>query len=141
MPLAIKISLACSGVFLLTGMLLGVVKYQKMMTSHTHQAPVYIDIAHRALLLYSFAALVMAELLRYSPYSTSAQAWIAGIPLFSFAVIVVRYIQLGFENKVDNQFRERNFNTTWGMYFLIVGQVGGVAAIVWGFFQTQMFAS
>ena len=139
MPVAVKMSLASSGLFLLAGMLLGVVKYQKMMTSQTHQAPVYIDFAHRASLLYSFAALVIAELLRYSPYSGTAQVWMAGMPLFFFAATVARYIQLGIENKVDNQYRERNFVTTWGMYLLIVGQIGGVAAILWGFFQTQMF--
>lgn len=139
MTIAVKMSLACSGLFLLLGMLLGVVKYQKMMTSETHQAPVYIDIAHRASLLYSFAALVIAELLPYSPYTTTAQIWMAGIPLFCFAVIVARYVQLGFENKADNQFHERTFSTTWGMYLLIIGQIGGFAAILWGFFQTQIF--
>lgn len=141
MTLSVTMSLACAGFFLLTGMVLGVVKYLKMMASPTHQAPVYIDIAHRASLLYSFAALVIAELLRYSPYSATAQVWMAGLPLFFFAVTIARYVQLGFEDKIENQFRERNFMTTWGMYALIVGQIGGFTAILVGFLQTQVFAS
>jgi len=44
-------------------MLIGVVKYRRMMESAEHQAPVYIDIAHRAAFFYSFAALVMVRLL------------------------------------------------------------------------------
>jgi hypothetical protein len=139
MALSVKMSLTCSGIFLLSGMILGVVKYHKMMTSPSHQAPIYIDFAHRASLLYSFAALVMAELLRYSPYSSIAQVWMAGLPLFFFAVTVGRYVQLGLENTTDNQYRVRNFITTWGMYLLIAGQIGGFTAILWGFLQTQVF--
>ena len=58
MSLAVKITLAASGIYLLTGMLIGIVKYRRIMTSAGHRAPVYIDIAHRAALMYSFAALV-----------------------------------------------------------------------------------
>lgn len=64
MSAAIKISLIASGIFLLTGLLSGVLKYRRIMTSPRHRAPVYVDkIAHRASLLYSFAALVIARLL------------------------------------------------------------------------------
>jgi hypothetical protein len=33
----------------------------------------------------------------------------------------------------DNQFEERNFLTTWGMVLLIVGELGGVSILFWGF--------
>jgi hypothetical protein len=59
------------------------------------------------------------------------------VPLFFFATAVAQYFKLGIENKVRNQFKQRSFVTTWGMLFLIVGEVGGVGAIVWGFIQTQ----
>ena len=109
------------------------------MTSPANRASMYINIAHVASFLYSFAALVMAELLRYSPYSIAAQMWMAGIPLFCFALAIGQYLRLGLWNKTDNQFKERNFNTTWGMYLLIAGEIGGVSLILWGFFQTQIF--
>jgi len=137
MNIAVQITLAAAGLFLFVGLIGGVMKYHGIMTSENHRAPVYIDVAHRASLMYSFAALVMAELLKYSPYSVAVQCVITLVPLFFFATAVAQYFKLGIENKVRNQFKQRSFVTTWGMLFLIVGEVGGVGAIVWGFIQTQ----
>ena len=135
---AVKLTLAASGIFLFVGMVGGVLKYHGIMTSRNHRAHPYIDIAHRASLLYSFAALVMAALLYFSPYSEPVQLVITGVPLFFFAVAIAQYYRLGLEGKVTNQFKERNFTTTWGMLLLIVGELGGVGAIVWGFIATQL---
>lgn len=140
MNLAGKISLASSGFFLLVGTLLGVVKYMRMLNSPDHRAPVYIDIAHRAALQYSFAAVVIAQLVQYSPFSLPVQLLLTCVPLALLAATIMRYLQLGIENRTDNQFRERNFMTTWAMYGLIVGEVGGIAGLVWGFLQTQFLA-
>jgi hypothetical protein len=138
MNLAVKISLAASGVFLLAGMLLGVVKYRAVMRSRAHRAPVYVDIAHRAALLYSFAALVIAKLLEYSPYSERVQLAAAGVPLAFFALTIAGYSAHGLRDDTENIFAERNFTTTWFMYALIAGEVGGVAVILWGFIKTQL---
>ena len=140
MSLAVKISLAASGVFLLAGMLLGVVKYRRIMRSPAHRAPVYVDIAHRAALLYSFAALVIAKLLEYSPYSERVQLAAAGVPLVFFALTVAGYAAHGFRDDTDNIFAERNLTTTWFMYALIFGEIAGTAVILWGFIQTQFLA-
>ena len=51
LPLAVKISLLVSGLFLLNGMLTGIWKYAKIMSSPEHKAPVYVDIAHRTFFL------------------------------------------------------------------------------------------
>lgn len=134
---AVKLSLAASGVFLMTAMLLGIVKYRHMLRGPSHQAPFYIDTAHRAALLYSFAALVIAELLRYSPFTPAVQLVIAAAPLLFFAIAILTYTLLGLKNQTDNQFRERNFNTTVGMWLLIAAEVGGFGAILYGFFSTQ----
>lgn len=140
MTTAIKLALTGSGLFLFVGLLSGVWKYRTMMASPTHQAPIYVDIAHRAALLYSFAALVMAELLRYSPYSEAVQITITMAPLSFFAIAIGRYFQLGMSNTTENQFAERNFHTTVGTWLLIVAEVGGIGAIVWGFISTQWLA-
>ena len=137
---AIKITLAASGIFLFVGMIGGVLKYHGIMTSQDHRAHPYIDTAHRAALLYSFAALVMAELLKYSPYSDRVQLAITCVPLFFFALAIGQYFKLGLERRVTNQFRQRNFSTTWGMLLLMIGEVGGVGAIVWGFVSTQLLS-
>ena len=137
MHLSVKISLAAAGIFLLTGMLLGIVKYRRTMSSAEHRAPVYIDIAHRAAFLYSFAALVIARLLEYSPYSMSVQLVAALVPLAFFALTIIGYATHGFKEDTDNMFRERNFTTTWFMYALIIGEIGGMSVILWGFVTTQ----
>jgi hypothetical protein len=138
MNLAIKLSLAASGTFLLVGMLLGVVKYRRIMTSPAHRAPVYIDIAHRASLLYSFAALVIAKLLEYSPYSATVQLIAAGVPILFFALTIIGYSTHGFRDDTENMFAERNFITTWFMYALIAGEIGGMCVVLWGFVSTQL---
>ncbi|MGA9997900.1 MAG: hypothetical protein WBP93_20960 [Pyrinomonadaceae bacterium] len=138
MNLAIKISLLASGLFLLSGMLTGILKYRTTMTSPEHRAPVYVDIAHRASFLYSFAALVIARLLEYSPYSQSVQVFAAVVPLAFFAITILGYTAEGLMNRTDNLFRERNFTTTWYMYALIVGEIGGFSVILWGFLSTQI---
>lgn len=138
MTIAVKICLLFAGIFLLAGMLVGVLKYVFTMRSVEHRAPVYIDIAHRASLLYSFAALVMAKLLEYSPYGLNVQLTIAIVPLVYFALTIFQYTKLGLLGQERTQFSERNFITTWFMYGLIAGEIGGVALILWGFIQTQL---
>lgn len=133
MSAAIKISLAASGLFLLTGLLSGILKYRKIMTSPKSRAPVYVDIAHRASLLYSFAALVIARLLEDSPLWPGVQVWAAAVPLIFFALTITGYLMHGLKDDTNNLFSERNFTTTWFMYLLIVGEVGGVGLIFGGF--------
>lgn len=140
MNLAVKISLAASGIFLLAGMLIGVVKYRQTMTSATHRSPVYIDIAHRAAFMYSFAALVMAKLLEYSPYSERVQLAAVGVVLVFLGLTVAGYLSEGLKNRTENLFEQRNFKTTWYMYALIAGEIGGMSVILWGFLSTQLFA-
>ena len=139
MRLAVKISLAASGLYLLAGMLIGVVKYAKTMRSSEHRAPVYIDIAHRAAFMYSFAALVIARLLEYSPYSARVQLGAAGLVLLYFAVTIAGYLSHGLRDDTDNMFASRNFTTTWFMYTLIAAEVGGLSVILWGFLSAQFF--
>lgn len=137
MNLAVKMSLLASGLFLLAGMLIGILKYQRMMTRGTHTAPVYVDIAHRAAFLYSFAMLVVAKLLEYSPYSLRVQLGASGIVLLFLALTIAGYLAHGLKEDTDNLFRERTFTTTWYMYMLIIGEIGGLSVIIWGFIRTQ----
>lgn len=138
MNLAVKISLLASGLLLLAGMLIGLVKHQQMLKSADHLAPAYIDIAHRAAFLCSFAMLVIAKLLEYSPYSETVQLISMSAVLIFFAVTIVGYFSHGMINKTDNLFRERNFSTTWYVYMLAAGEIGGLSVIIWGFISTQL---
>lgn len=135
---AARLALLASGLFLLTGLVTGIWKYHGIMTREGHRAHVYVDIAHRAALLYSFAALVMMKLVEYSPYSAAVQLWATALPLFFFAAAIASYVYHGFAEDTDNQLRERNLASTWGMYLLIGGEVGGVLVLFWGFLRTQV---
>ncbi|MGB5014150.1 MAG: hypothetical protein WBO68_08975, partial [Pyrinomonadaceae bacterium] len=116
MNLAIKISLLSSGLFLLAGMLIGIVKHRQMLSSSDHMAPAYIDIAHRAAFLYSFAMLVIAKLLEYNPYSEGVQLLATALVLAFLSITIVGYFVTGMMNKTDNLFRQRDFRTTWYVY-------------------------
>ncbi len=137
MALATKIALLASGLFLLSGMLTGVWKYAKIMSSPEHKAPVYVDIAHRASFFYSFASLVIAKLIEFSPFSPGWQTAIVAAPLLYFVLTVIGYVREGVLNRTDNMFAERNFVTTWFMYGLIAGEIGGLVLILGGFIYTQ----
>jgi hypothetical protein len=91
MPVALKLSLAASGLFFLCGLLTGIWKYRKIVTSAEHRAPVYVDIAHRASLLYSFAALVIARFVELSPFSEPVETLAAALPLLFFALTICTY--------------------------------------------------
>jgi hypothetical protein len=135
---AVKLALLASGIFLFVALVGGVLKYRGIMRSENRRAPYYIDIAHRAALMYSFAALVMAELLKYSPYSETFQIVITAVPLFFFAVSIAQYFKLGIENKTNNQFKKHNVFMKLNMWLLVVGELGGVGFIVLGFIQSQI---
>ncbi len=135
---AARLALTASGLFLLSGLATGVWKHRRILTSPEHRAPVYVDIAHRAALLYSFAALVMMKLVEYSPYSNAVQMWATAVPLFFFAAAVFSYVYHGFLEDTENQLAERNFVSTWGMALLIAGEVGGILVLFWGFVSTQV---
>ena len=139
MPLATKIALLASGLFLLSGMLTGVWKYAKIMSSLEHKAPAYVDIAHRASFFYSFASLVIARLIEFSPFSQTWQTVIVAVPILYFVLTVIGYIREGFLNRTENMFAERSFVTTWFMYGLIAGEIGGFILILGGFIYTQFF--
>ncbi len=133
MILETKVALTAAGVFFMTALLTGIWKYRRMLDDESHTAPPYVDVAHRAALLYTFAAVLLARLVEESPFSRTTNLLAIGGPLVFFATAIATYVRLGAENRTDNQFRERNFATTWGMIALIVAEVGGFGLLFAGF--------
>lgn len=133
MSYAVKISLAAAGFYLLTGMLIGVIKYRRTMRSAEHRAPVYIDIAHRAALLYSFAALVVSKLLEHNAFTDAVLLPATLAVLTFFSLTILGYLLTGLKNETENLFSERNFVTTWFMYALIAAEIIGFIIIFAGF--------
>ncbi len=133
------LAITACGVFFMIGLLTGVWKYAAIMKNENHEAHIYINIAHRAALLYSFACLVLKEFVHYSALSDFIELIaVASVVLF-FASAVFTYILLGIIQKTDNQFRSKNIITTWGMYLLIIGEIGGFGILLFGALKNLYF--
>ncbi len=102
---SVQLSLAAAGLFFLTGLLTGVWKYAHMAASPQAQTPTYVDIAHRAALFYSFAALLIAAFAALSAWPETINFWAATAPLAFFALAIGAYVLHGLLGDTDNQFR------------------------------------
>ena len=118
-------ALVCAGVFFAVALFLGVWKWRQMMASPDHRAHPYVDIGHRAALMYSFAAMLLAVFASLSAFGPEVDLVATAVPLFYFAVAIGTYIVHALRAQTDNQFAERNFVTTWGTALLAVGEIGG----------------
>jgi hypothetical protein len=130
--LAIKLLITAMSVYFLNALLTGVWKYRSMMRAPTHQAPFYVDIAHRASFQYAFACLVLIVLAYFCIWPPLVQVAAVASLLIFFTVSIATYVRLGFSGHTDNQFRERNFTTTIGMWLLIAGEIGGFLVLASG---------
>ena len=101
---AVKLCIFSSGLFFLTGLLTGAWKYFHIERSPKATAPVYVDIAHRAALQYSFAALLLAVFAALSRWSRTVDLLAAAAVLLFFALAIGGYIVHGVLQDTDNQF-------------------------------------
>lgn len=134
--------LLAAGIFFLSGLLTGAWKYAHIHASAEAQAPAYVDIAHRASLLYAFAAILIREFVPYSPLGATGTLWAVGVPLLFFASAIVMYVIHGLLRDTDNQLRKphvlgRRHMPGWMiagyMVALAVGEIGGFAVLFYGF--------
>jgi hypothetical protein len=130
--------LAGAGMFL-WALLLGVWKYRQIMTSESHAAHPYVDIAHRAALLYSFALLLIATFVQLSGWSELVNLLAAGAMALYFYAAVAGYVLHGWRRDTDNQFRDPVPGTHVMMITLIVAEIGGWLVLVAGFLDRQVF--
>lgn len=101
---AAAVGLACAGGLLGLAMLLGVWKYVEICRSSASRAPVYVDIAHRAALMYAFATTLLALL---AQANALAPPWALASVLAavaSFLVSIASYVLHGVLRDTDNQF-------------------------------------
>ena len=133
MKSSIVLTTTACGVFFLTALLTGVWKWRAMVHATDHQAPFYVDTAHRAALMYSFACLVLIRFLELSPLPDAINLVAAGLPLFFFALAIGTYVHLGYRNTTTNQFAMRSVATTTGTGLLAVCEIGGFAMLFGAF--------
>jgi hypothetical protein len=133
-----KAVLLAAGLIFLWALLLGVWKYRQIAASPEAQAHPYVDIAHRAALLYSYATLLIAVFVELSGFSTLVNAIAAFVPIFFFVAAIAGYCFHGAKRDTDNQFRDPVPGTHAFMWALIVGEIGGVAVLIAGFVDAQI---
>lgn len=136
-----KAVLVGGGVMFLLALALGVWKYQQMATAKTHLAHPYVDTAHRAALLYSFATLLVATFVQFSGFSQLVDLVCAGVLYFFFLGAVVAYAYHGWRRDTDNQFRDPAPSPVAVhayMAALIVGEIGAFSVLLAGFVEGQI---
>ena len=138
MQTSVLIATAACGIFFLTALLTGVWKWRAMLRAPDHLAPHYVDTAHRAALLYSFACLVLIHFAQLSPFPEAVNAVAVSAPLLFFAVAIATYVVLGRADATDNQFQERSFATMTGTGLLAVSEIAGFGVLLLGFVVGQL---
>jgi hypothetical protein len=134
-----KVVLLLSALMFLWALLLGVWKYQQIVAAEDSHAHPYVDIAHRAALLYSFALLLVAVFVELSGWSTLVNLLAAGAMAFYFYAAVAGYAIHGWRRDTDNQFHHPVRGTNAVMVSLIVAEIGGWLVLIAGFLDAQIF--
>ena len=137
--------LLAAGLYFMTALLTGWWKYRCIATSETATAPVYVDIAHRAALMYAFAAMLLREFVPFSPVGPEATVWVVAAPLLFFGLAIAGYVLHGILRDTDNQLRRPHrlgrgtlpdAAISTFMWALAIGEIGGFAILLWGFLKS-----
>lgn len=134
-----RITVLLAGLIFVWALALGVWKYRQMATSPTHLAHPYVDVAHRAALMYSFATLLLAVLVEFSALPTAVNLAAALAVVAFFVAAIASYAVHGHLRDTDNQFVHPVRGTHAFMAALIVAEIGGTLVLVAGFVRGQFF--
>lgn len=134
---ATAVTLFAAGLIFLLALVLGIWKYRQMAVNPDHLAHPYVDIAHRAALMYSFATLLVAVFVQLSAWPAWVNLTAAMVLVFFFVVAIAAYIQHGLRQDTTNQFEHPSGSLHAGMLALILGEVGGFLVLLAGFVVAQ----
>jgi hypothetical protein len=136
-----RIALLGAGVYFLIGLLTGVWKYRAIMSSPTGQAHPYVDILHRAALMYAFASLVVWKFAELSALGRGVElAAVVALEGY-FGIAIATYLVHALLKDTDNQLRVpfRLGTATLPrvaiealMWSLIAAEVGGFVVLFYG---------
>lgn len=94
----------------------------------------YVDIAHRAALMYSFAGILLAAFTELSAWPTAVNLIADLVILTFFVAAIATYAWHGRRHDTTNQFRgDIAASTRLAMLALIAGEVGGFLVLFTGF--------
>lgn len=138
---AAQLAEIASGLFFMTGLVTGFWKYRGMATGNG-QAPAYVDICHRASLMYAFACLVLALFARGSAWPDAVNITAVAVLLFFFASAVASYAVHGVLRDTDNQLKAPHrlgrsnvpaHFVSGFVYALAAGEIGAFAVLFAGY--------
>ena len=141
MESSVALAIIAAGIFFLTALLTGVWKYLQIRASEEAIAHPYVDIAHRASLMYSFAALLLSRFAEISQLSPVVEWWAVALPLFYFAYAIVLYIIHAALKDTDNQLKPPfkigavalpSSFIGLSMWSLAVAEIGGFCVLFYG---------
>lgn len=135
---ATAVTVFAAGVIFLLALILGVWKYRQMATSPDHLAHPYVDIAHRAALLYSFATLLVAAFVELSAWPSWVNLTAAMTLVFFFVGAIAIYVVHGAKRDTTNQMENAGSAVHIGMWALIIGEIGGFAVLLAGFVRAWL---
>jgi hypothetical protein len=135
-----KAVLLAAGLIFIWALALGVWKYRQMAASKKGLAHPYVDVAHRAALLYSFATLLIAVFVELSGWSTAINLIAAFAVIAFFAGAIGGYTAHGITRDTENQFRkgEGPPGLHQFMWALIVVEIAGFSVLLAGFVSEQI---
>lgn len=133
---ASRIALSASGIFFMIGLLTGLWKYLCMRQSQKAEAPYYVNTAHRAALMYAFAAQLLAVFAAISAFSDTFNTIAVIFPLLFFAIAIFHYINLGLITESNNSLRDSadRQKDYLILNILAASEIGGFSVLLVGFF-------
>lgn len=132
-------AIMAAAVFFLTGLLTGVWKYWQM---HLHgREHYYVGVAHRASLMYAFAAIVLERLAVFSSWSDTVNLWAVLASCLFFALAIGTYVVHGILKDTTNQLKRPHklgsselpvWLVMGFMLSLIIAEIGGFLVLFAG---------
>lgn len=132
-----RVTILLAGLIFLWALLLGVWKYRQMATSENHLAHPYVDIAHRAALLYAFATMLLAVFVELSAWPTWVNLTAMLVVVAFFVLAIAIYVRHGMARDTTNQFADATTTVHAGTILLAVAEIAGFAVLLAGFVAAQ----
>ncbi|MCK0438256.1 hypothetical protein MUG78_01950 [Gordonia alkaliphila] len=132
-----QIALIAGGLIFLWALLLGVWKFVQISRSPVGQAHVYVDIAHRAALMYAFATVMLAPFVQFSAWPSWVNIVALAVVVAFFVGAIAAYCLHGWRQDTTNQYHPADRGLTAATIALIIGEVGGTLVIFIGFVVEQ----
>lgn len=127
-----------AGLIFVWALMLGAWKYRQIATSPDACAHPYVDIAHRAALMYSFATMMLAVFVQFSRWPDWVNLVAAVAVIVFFVGAIASYQWHGIRRGTTNQFLRPAPGLGASMIALIVVEIAGTLVLLAGFVAGQL---